>query len=68
MNSICITGATQSDLPLVANILNQAGMQAARPVTRGETIDMAYWHGQVVPAAVNGHDSPSIRPFVGNVT
>ena len=42
-------------------------MQAARPVTRGETIDMAYWHGQVVPAAVNGHDSPRPIASVGKL-
>lgn len=54
MKSICITGAIQQDLQIVANILNQAGMQIAKPARRDEAIDMAYWHEQVLAVASEG--------------
>ncbi len=67
MTTLCITGAAQSDLALVADILRQAGMQAAKPASRGEAVDMAYWHGRVVPERANGEDSPQPIAEVGKL-
>jgi|GEM_PF-1997650 len=52
MKSICIAGASQSDLLLVYDILQQAGMKPARPVKRDESIDVAFWHEQVLAIAM----------------
>ena len=51
MKSICITGATLEDLSAVARVLEKAGMAPSGPTTRGNALDMAYWHDQVVAAA-----------------
>ncbi|MFA7241073.1 MAG: hypothetical protein WC091_13270 [Sulfuricellaceae bacterium] len=51
MNSICITGAVQTDLQFVSEALQQAGMQAPKPADHGGLIDMAAWHEQAMEAA-----------------
>ncbi|MGZ5535995.1 MAG: hypothetical protein ACXWFP_15755 [Methylobacter sp.] len=48
MKCICITGATQSDLELVYDILQQAGMEQPQPAQKGDLFDIASWHEQAL--------------------
>lgn len=48
MKSICITGAVQADLNHVAAIMQQAGMQPPKPAKHDSTIDIGFWHRQVM--------------------
>ncbi|SFI58277.1 hypothetical protein [Nitrosomonas sp. Nm34] len=48
MKSICITGAVQSNLQIVANILHQAGMKESKPVKNDNSVDIRFWHEQVM--------------------
>ena len=57
MNSVCITGYLPTDLSLVENILNQAGMQAALPAQRDTSMSISVWHQQVAELlAKENHD------------
>lgn len=47
MNSVCITGYLSTDLRLVEEILNQAGMQAALSAQRDSSMSISVWHQQV---------------------
>ena len=67
MNSICITGAIQTDLQLVADILQSAGMQFPKPAKRGEPVDIALWHEQVMAAAAEESDDVQPIPNVGRL-
>ena len=49
MNSICITGATQAELQIVRNVLQQGGMKPPNPANRDESLDMAVWHQKALP-------------------
>lgn len=63
MKSICITGAVQSDLQTVANILQQAGMKQPEPARRdNDSIDIRFWHKQIMALAVE--DSGTIQPIL----
>ncbi len=48
MKCICITGAIQSDLEVVSDILRQAGMKLPKAANRGESINITSWHEQAV--------------------
>ncbi len=62
MKSICITGAVQSDLQTVANILQQAGMQQPKPARRdNDSVDIGFWHEQVMTLAAE--DSGTVQPI-----
>ncbi len=52
MKSICITGANAPDLHQVAGVLHAAGMKSAKPAKPAGPADMAFWHEQVLAAAV----------------
>jgi hypothetical protein len=52
MKSICITGANAPDLQQVAHALQVAGMQPPKPAKPESPADLAFWHEQVVAAAV----------------
>ena len=58
MNSVCITGYLPTDLSLVEEILNQAGMQAALPAQRDTSMSISVWHQQVAALlAKDNHDT-----------
>ena len=57
MKSICITGAVQSDLQIVANILHQAGMKQPKPVKNDNSVDIRFWHEQVMALAMEDFGS-----------
>lgn len=61
MKSICITGAFQPDLQMVSDILQQGGMKLSTPVKRDASIDMAFWHEQVL--AMAKEESGEIQPI-----
>ncbi|SDW03802.1 hypothetical protein [Nitrosomonas communis] len=52
MKSICITGAVQSDLQIVGNILHQAGMKSSKPAKNDNSVDIRLWHEQVMTLAM----------------
>ena len=62
MKSICITGAVQSNLQTVANILQQAGMKQPKPARHdNDSIDIRFWHEQVMTLAAE--DSSAVQPI-----
>ena len=62
MKSICITGAVQSNLQTVADILQQAGMTQPEPAKRdNDSVDIEFWHEQVMTLAAE--DSCAVQPI-----
>ncbi|GAB3476929.1 hypothetical protein [Polaromonas eurypsychrophila] len=61
MKTICITGASQTDLHPVAHLLQQAGLACPQTVKRDDPIDMALWHEQVMSMAAE--DAPGCQPI-----
>jgi hypothetical protein len=59
MKTLCITGPLSQDLELVTTILQQAGMQAARPARGDDERDMTWWHAQVSAEALPSEDTTS---------
>ncbi|SFM06052.1 hypothetical protein [Nitrosomonas communis] len=57
MKSICITGAVQSELQRVANILHQAGMKQPEPGKNDNSVDIRFWHEQVMTLAMEDFGS-----------
>lgn len=63
MKSICITGAFPTDLLPVSDILQRAGMAPPRPVRRDDSMDMAFWHEQVLAAITEeSAETPLLDP------
>lgn len=56
MKCICIAGASQSDLALVSDILEQAGMKLPNPAKREDLIDIGSWHEQALTMDTEGAD------------
>ncbi|WP_367155085.1 hypothetical protein [Methylomonas sp. HYX-M1] len=50
MKSLCITGAMQEDLELVASTFAQAGMEIVKAARHDPKLTMAFWHRQVLAA------------------
>ena len=62
MKSIYITGAVQSNLQTVAEILQQAGMTQPEPARRDNgSVDIEFWHEQVM--ALAAEDSSVVQPI-----
>jgi hypothetical protein len=64
MKTICITGAAQPALKYVADLFESAGMKPHQPARRGESVDIGFWHEQVVSEAMGGADDtqPVVNP------
>lgn len=58
MKNICIAGPSRVDLQYVARILYRSGLAQPRPSALDHAMDMAAWHAQAMPEAV---DAP-LRP------
>lgn len=62
MKSICITGAVQSNLQTVADILQRAGMKQPEPAKRdSNSVDIEFWHEQVMTLAAE--NASAIQPI-----
>lgn len=62
MKSICITGAVQSNLQTVADILQQAGMKQPEPAKRdSNSVDIEFWHEQVMTLAAE--NASAVQPI-----
>ncbi|CAE6518431.1 conserved hypothetical protein [Nitrosomonas nitrosa] len=62
MKSICITGAVQSNLQTVADILQRAGMKLPEPAKRdSNSVDIEFWHEQVMTLAAE--NASAVQPI-----
>ncbi|HBZ29499.1 MAG TPA: hypothetical protein DEO56_02735 [Nitrosomonas nitrosa] len=62
MKSICITGAVQSNLQTVADILQRAGMKQPEPAKRdSNSVDIEFWHEQVMTLAAE--NASAVQPI-----
>ena len=48
MKSLCITGLVQDDLNFIMQVLQEAGLDAAKPAERDASVTIEYWHEQVL--------------------
>src|SRR5262252_5229884 len=63
MKSICITGAFPTDVLPISEILQRGGMARSRPIVRDPSMDMAFWHEQVLAAITQESDeAPLLDP------
>jgi hypothetical protein len=71
MNSVCITGYLSTDLSLVEEFLKQAGMQAALPSQRDNSMSISVWHQQVAALLAKdkkeANDEPVSRVNLGRL-
>ena len=56
MKSICITGANGPDLQQVAGVLHAAGLKPPKPAKLDSPVGIAFWHEQVLAAAIEEGD------------